>query len=108
KALDGASLDGSGLDVDAVDRLRHPIQSCVDLSDNKDFRLSLDIFLTDTYASEATYTASRAAFQSHSPDVAMLSHCEIEKNIELLTGVVPFSHDMCINSFIGFFEFLNF
>ena len=58
KALDGASLDDYGLDEDIVDHLRNLIQHSVNLTpDDKDFRPSLDIFLADTYASEATYTA---------------------------------------------------
>jgi hypothetical protein len=74
KALEGASLDDSGLDPETIDRLRNPITECVDISDNKDFRLSLDIYLADTYASEATYEATRQGILHHSPDVEMLSH----------------------------------
>ncbi|KAJ7434448.1 hypothetical protein B0H11DRAFT_1938656 [Mycena galericulata] len=59
RALEGASLDDSGLDADVVHRLRNPIQECVDIADDKDFHLSLDVFLADTYASEETYKATR-------------------------------------------------
>ncbi|KAJ7479031.1 hypothetical protein FB451DRAFT_1395639 [Mycena latifolia] len=33
RALEGATLEGSGLDEDVIDRLRNPIQECVDISD---------------------------------------------------------------------------
>jgi CCR4-NOT transcriptional regulation complex NOT5 subunit len=95
KALEGASLDDSGLDPETIDRLRNPITECVDISDNKDFRLSLNI--SDTYASEVTYEATRQGILRHSPDVEMLSHHRIKREIEELTGVVPITHDMCLN-----------
>ncbi|KAK6988374.1 hypothetical protein R3P38DRAFT_2413827, partial [Favolaschia claudopus] len=55
KALEGAALDGSGLDEDSLARLKNPIQEPVDIWDDKDFPLSLKIYLADTNASEATY-----------------------------------------------------
>ncbi|KAJ6498757.1 hypothetical protein C8R45DRAFT_787665, partial [Mycena sanguinolenta] len=102
QALESASLDDSGLDADTIDRLRNPITESVDISDNKDFRLSLDIFLADTYASEATYEATRQGILRHSPDVEMLSHHRIKREIEELTGVVPITHDMCPNSCVAY------
>ncbi|KAJ7474647.1 hypothetical protein B0H11DRAFT_1654288, partial [Mycena galericulata] len=102
RALEGASLDDSGLDADVVHRLRNPIQECVDISDDKDFRLSLDVFLADTYASEETYKATRAGILRHTPEIGMLLHAAVKKQIENLTGVVPISHDMCPNSCIGY------
>ncbi|KAJ7202624.1 hypothetical protein GGX14DRAFT_306263, partial [Mycena pura] len=102
RALEGATLDNSGLDPNVVHSLRHPIQECVDVSDDADFRLSLDTFLADTYASEATYEATRKGIQRHSPHIAMLSHYQIKKRIEDLTGVIPISHDMCPNSCIAY------
>ncbi|KAJ7131581.1 hypothetical protein C8R43DRAFT_832208, partial [Mycena crocata] len=102
KALDGATLDNGDLPADVVHRLRNPIQSCVDIKDNKDFRLSLDLFLADTYASEATYKKSVDGVHRHSPHVKLLSHYEIKKQIEELTGVTPISYDMCIESCIAY------
>ncbi|KAJ6525541.1 hypothetical protein DFH09DRAFT_846468, partial [Mycena vulgaris] len=102
RALEGATLEGSGLDEDVIDRLRNPIQECVDISDDKDFRLSLDILLADTYASEETYESTRAGIQKHTPAIGMLSHHQIRKQVETLTGVVPITHDMCINSCITY------
>ncbi|KAF7356061.1 hypothetical protein MVEN_00935900 [Mycena venus] len=102
KALENASLDESGLDADVIHRLRNPIQECVDVSDDKDFRLSIDTYLADTYASEATYEATRRGFLRHSPDIGMLSHHEIKKEIENMTGVVPITHDMCPDSCIAY------
>ncbi|KAJ7272743.1 hypothetical protein B0H12DRAFT_1177387, partial [Mycena haematopus] len=102
QALEGASLDESGLDAEVIHRLQNPIQECVDISDNKDFRLSLDIYLADTYASEATYEATRQGILRRSPDIEMLSHHRIKTAIEEMTGVVPISHDMCPNSCVAY------
>ncbi|KAJ7233689.1 hypothetical protein C8J57DRAFT_1090332 [Mycena rebaudengoi] len=102
RALEGATLDDSGLDLETIDRLRNPIQSCVDIRDDKDFRLSLKIFLADTYASEKTYEATRAAIHEHSPEVGMLSHYQIKKQIADMTGIHPISSDMCPNSCMGY------
>ncbi|KAJ7914022.1 hypothetical protein B0H13DRAFT_1611967, partial [Mycena leptocephala] len=90
QALEGTSLDDSGLDADTIDRLRNPLTESADISDNKDFRLSLDIYLADT--SEATYEATRQGIRRHSPDVEMLSQI----------GVVPITHDMCPNSCVAY------
>ncbi|KAJ7240825.1 hypothetical protein B0H12DRAFT_989214, partial [Mycena haematopus] len=102
KALEGASLDESGLDADIIHRLRNPIEECVDISEDKDFRLSLDIFLADTYASEATYEATRQGILRHSPDIDMFSHHRIKAAIEEMTGVIPVTHDMCPNSCVAY------
>ncbi|KAJ7745035.1 hypothetical protein B0H14DRAFT_2406787, partial [Mycena olivaceomarginata] len=102
KVLEGASLDKSGLDADVIDRLRNPIRECVDVLEDKDFRLSLDTYLADTYASEATYEATRCGILRHSPDIGMLSHHAIKKQIENMTGVVPITHDMCPNSGVAY------
>ncbi|KAJ7083268.1 hypothetical protein C8R43DRAFT_834445, partial [Mycena crocata] len=107
RALEGATLEESELDADVIYRLRNPIQECVDISADKDFRLSLDILLADSNASEATYENSRAAFQRDSPHVKMLSHHQIRKQVENLTGVVPITHDMCIRSCITYTAHFN-
>ncbi|KAJ6596696.1 hypothetical protein B0H10DRAFT_1736855, partial [Mycena sp. CBHHK59/15] len=102
RALEGALLEDSGLADDIIHRLRNPIQEAVDVGDDQDFRLSLDIFLADTYSSEHTYEATRKGIQRHSPHIGMLSHYEIKKQIVEMTGVGPLSHDMCPNSCIAY------
>ncbi|KAJ7893765.1 hypothetical protein B0H13DRAFT_1505852, partial [Mycena leptocephala] len=102
KALEGATLDESGLDSDTLARLRNPIWESVDISDDKDFRLSLKVFLADTNASEATYHATRDAILEHSPNVDMLSYYSVKRAIESMTGIVPITHDMCPNSCIAY------
>lgn len=60
------------------------------------------IFDSHSTASEATYSATRAATQHHSPGTGMLSHYEIKKQIEEITGVTPISYDMCIDSCVAY------
>ncbi|KAK7059517.1 hypothetical protein R3P38DRAFT_3167931 [Favolaschia claudopus] len=43
KALEGAALDGSGLDEDSLARLKNPIQEPVDIWDDKDFPFVEDL-----------------------------------------------------------------
>jgi hypothetical protein len=90
------------LDSDTLARLRNPIWESVDISDDKDFRLSLKVFLADTNASEATYHATRDAILEHSPNVDMLSYYSVKRAIESMTGIVPITHDMCPNSCIAY------
>ncbi|KAF8188578.1 hypothetical protein K438DRAFT_1594282, partial [Mycena galopus ATCC 62051] len=72
--VDGTTLDDSELDADIVRRLQNPIQSSVNVSDDKIFHLSLRMFFPDTNASEATYNTTCAAIHEHNPDAEMFSH----------------------------------
>ena len=58
-ALKAATLDNGGLDEDVLEHLRNPLTEPADASD-PDFRLSLDLFLSTTNASEETYNKARA------------------------------------------------
>ncbi|KAF9018702.1 hypothetical protein BDZ89DRAFT_1139827 [Hymenopellis radicata] len=89
-----------------IDPLRNPPQTLPDLS-NEDVRYSIDLFLAMTHASDDTFTKVRDAALRRHPDDAIMSHYEIKKLVEGLTGVVSVDDDMCINSclsYVGPFE----
>jgi hypothetical protein len=60
QAISSATLDHDTLNEDVVHRLRNPIEHEVDISD-PDLRLSLDLFLACSHASEATYNSACTA-----------------------------------------------
>ena len=97
EGISSATLDDGILDEDVVDRLRNPLEGNVDLSD-PDIRLSLDIFLGCSHASEATYNSICDAIRRRFPDTEILSHYLAKKTLERLTGVVSVLDDMCVNS----------
>ena len=104
-----ATLDNSGLDPSIVERLRNPEEGLVDISD-PDIRLSLDLYLAVTNASEATYKGCRDAISHRYPESAVLSYYSVKKLVSDISGVVSVSDDMCINSchaFTGPFAHLD-
>jgi hypothetical protein len=70
--------------------------------DNPDHRLSIDIYLSVTNASEATYNSVKDAILRRYPDSEILSYYKVKQLVGQLTGVVPIIHDMCINGCIGY------
>lgn len=102
-ALKNASLDSEHerLDPDVLDRLRKPEGSCL-VVDDPDLRLSLDLFLSVTTASEDTYSSARTAFLRRHPDDEILSYYQVKRLVEDLSGIIPIIHDMCINSCVGY------
>lgn len=89
--------------------LRTPSEYPVDISD-PDHRLSLDLFLAVTMASEATYNTTRDAIIRRYPDCGILSYYQVKKLVAEITGVVSIADDMCVNSchaFTGPFEDLE-
>lgn len=85
-ALRDISLDTSDLDPDVIELLCNPRQTTVeeDLNELDDelnpvLRLSLDIFLTVSNASQDTYTAVCAALAQHTPPIHILSHVVIKQ-----------------------------
>lgn len=67
KEIRAATLDNGNLDDDLVDRLRNPPEQPADISD-PDLRLSLDLFLAVTNASEETYKLCREAILRRYPE----------------------------------------
>ena len=99
--LKRATLDNDKLDSDTVYRLRHPITEPIDISD-PDVRLSLDLFMACSNASEATYAAVRDAIIRRFPGLDVLSHYRMKKMVSKISGVVSVLDDMCINSCTAF------
>ncbi|KIL63474.1 hypothetical protein M378DRAFT_127762, partial [Amanita muscaria Koide BX008] len=98
-----ATLDNGKLDASIVKQLRSPEEGPVDISD-PDIRLSLDLFLGCSNASEATYNAARDAILRRFPGCDVLSHYRVKKLVAEISGVVSVLDDMCVNSceaFVG-------
>jgi hypothetical protein len=100
-ALKAATLDNGGLDEDTLQRLRQPPTEPADPGD-PDFRLSLDLFLSTSNASEETYNSTRAAVLRRHLDDDILSYARIKSKITELSGIVPIARHMCINSCLAF------
>ena len=100
--LKTAKLDDSGLETEDLDRLRNPTQTPIDTLDDPDFRLSLNLFLACSNASQKTYNAARDAILRRHPNDKVLSYDQIKRRIKHLTGIVPLMHDMCINTCLAF------
>lgn len=104
-----ATLDNGGLDEHTKWRLRNPIEEVGEINDPQ-IRLSIDIYLSVTNTSEATYNKVRDAVLRCYPESNILSYHSVKRHIADLTGIVSVLHDMCINSchaFTGPFEDLE-
>lgn len=97
KAIQAASLDNGNLDDDVLERLRNPPKEPFDISD-PDTRLSIDLYLAVTNASEDTYQTCREAVQRRHPGSKVLSYYSVKKLVAEITGVIAAYDDMCINS----------
>ena len=92
-----ATFENGCLDDDIIHRLRNPCDEVTSISD-PDIRLSLDLFLAVTNASEETYHACRSAILRHYPDSGVLPYHAVKGLVAETTGVVAIYDDMCINS----------
>ena len=92
-----ATFENGGLDSDVIYGLRNPCDEPTSISD-PDVRLSIDLFLAGTNASEQTYQACHDAILRHHPDCHILSYYSVKKLVAEITGVVAVYDDMCINS----------
>ena len=95
--IKNATLDNGKLEPAATERLRHPDEEIVDLSD-PDLHYSLDLYMSCINASEATYNSARQAAIRQFPQVEVLSHHRAKTIIADISGVVSVEDDMCINS----------
>jgi hypothetical protein len=105
-----ATFENGCLDDDVIHRLRNPSDEPTSISD-PDIRLSLDLFLAVTNASEETYHACRNAILHRYPNSSVLSYHAVKRLVAETTGVVAIYDDMCINSchaFTGPFSQLQF
>jgi hypothetical protein len=97
KGIRTATFENGGLGDDVIHGLRNPCDEPTSISD-PDVRLSLDLFLAVTNASEQTYHACRDAILHRYPDCGILSYYSVKKLVSDITGVIAVYDDMCINS----------
>ena len=103
QCLKEASLDNEHeeLDTEVLNQIRHPFEKPLTL-DNPDDRLSIDIYLSVTSASEATYNSVRDAILHQYPDSGILTYYKVKQLVGQITGIVSIIHDMCVNGCIAY------
>jgi hypothetical protein len=101
--LKTASLDNEVKELSpaVLHQIRHPAEEVLTVED-PDHRLSIDVYLSVTNASEETYNSTRTAILRRYPDSGMLTYHGVKQLITQLTGIVPIIQDMCINSCLGY------
>ncbi len=105
--LQQASLDGkhSGLDPDALHRLRNPPTSIFTLENQPngaDLRLAFDLFLASLKGPVDIYNTTRASILRRHPEDHLPSYDQLKKILSQITGVGPITHPMCNNSCVAF------
>jgi len=92
--LKNTSLDNEeeSLATEVLDQIRGPFQEPLTL-DNPDEKLSPDLFLAVTNASEETY---------NSVCDGILTYYKVKRLVVQLTGIIPIIHDMCVNCCVGY------
>ena len=100
--IKNASLDAQFEEED-LSYLRNPTEEELDINDRY-FRLSLDMYIILTNASQETYRELVAAFLRCHPEAKgkLLSYDQIRRRVKNLTGIIPIRDDMCINSCMAF------
>ncbi|KAF8836906.1 hypothetical protein BDN67DRAFT_991965 [Paxillus ammoniavirescens] len=91
----------SGLDEEAIHRLRHPMQH-VPVIDDHDIHLSLKLLLATDNASEETYVKVHEVFLQEFPDREILSQYLAKRHLEDLSGVTSIVHDMCPSTCVAY------
>jgi len=97
KDISAATFENGCLDDDVIHHLHKPSTGLIAISD-PDIRLSVDLFLAVTNASEETYHACRNAILLHYPDSGILSYHAVKKLVAETMGVIAIYDNMCINS----------
>jgi hypothetical protein len=96
--LKHARLEDSNMAPRDIVRLREaPSTFPFDIHD-PDFIFSLRSFLSATNASQETYNSFRLAALARYPEATFYSFDQMKRRVEQISGVVPITHDMCINS----------
>lgn len=101
EALRGATLVDSDLDDESINRLKNPIEEQLAIND-RDIRLSIDLYLALDDASQDTYGTVRTAILHRYPDSAILSFDQVRRRVAELSGVMPIDNDMCVKGCIAF------
>ena len=96
--LHDASLDDEGMEKEVLEHIRAPYTHSLNLESDSDLRLSLDLYLANLNCSLLVYNANHDAFLWRHPEDQILTYDQAQRFVAQLTGVVPLSHDMCINS----------
>ncbi|KAF8345425.1 hypothetical protein F5887DRAFT_885039, partial [Amanita rubescens] len=101
--LKHAKLDNSNMHPNDIARLREaPKDFPFDVCD-PDFLLSLRTFLAVNNASQDVYNSFRDAYLiRHPKDHVFLSYDQIKRRIQQISGIVPITHDMCIDTCAAF------
>ncbi|OBZ79028.1 hypothetical protein A0H81_01464 [Grifola frondosa] len=99
--LKTARLETSGLSEQDIFRLRNSEEGELDI-DDPILRLSLDIFLAVSNASEQTYTDVRDALMRYHPSCEIYSHDKIKKVVRDLSGVDSMVINMCVNTCLAY------
>jgi hypothetical protein len=104
RELQDASLDGrhSGLDAEALNRLRNPPTAPFTLENQPDLRLAFDLFLASLKASVDVYNTARASILRRHPEDTLPSYDQMKKILAEVTGVGSVVHAMCRNSCVAF------
>ena len=100
--IKNASLDAQFEEED-LSYLRNPTEEELNINDQY-FRLSLDMYIILTNASQETYRELVAAFLRCHPEAKgkLLSYDQIRRRVKNLTGIILIRDDMCINSCMAF------
>jgi hypothetical protein len=103
RRIEKASLEDDGMKMgpDDLERLRHPPQEKIDLND-PNLRLALDLFLATSNSSQETYNSVCKAIRRRYPEEELFSYDQIKRHVADLSGVIPLTHDMCINTCIAY------
>ncbi|GJE92947.1 hypothetical protein PsYK624_091060 [Phanerochaete sordida] len=100
--INNATLDEENLPEGLLERLRDPPSSPLDIQADEDFLFSLRTWILTT-APDEHYKKIRRNVQGHSTSgIEMPSLHNLKKRVREVTGVVPWYHDMCVNSCIAY------
>ncbi|KAK7024202.1 hypothetical protein VNI00_016510 [Paramarasmius palmivorus] len=95
-------LDDIKISLAFIDLLKNAtLNTPLDLSD-RDVRLSIELFLANSRASDDTYTETCEAITRAFPETRLLSLHEVKKLVEEISGVTPIWRDMCPNTCIAY------
>lgn len=88
--LENVTLDNSKIDDWVRERLQHPLTTTVDDMLDPILRLSIDIYLAVSNASQATYDSVRDSLIRFNPDKPILFYDAVKRRITKISGVAPF------------------
>lgn len=101
--MKNAKLDSDiePLPTNLVNQLQEPPEHILTIDDSDD-RLSLDIYLAFTNASQESYNRVQDSVLRRYADSKILTYHRVKRLVETLSGVSPIRCDMCVNSCIGY------